>query len=262
MATFSEILKSNYQRLFDGCIVRESKYPQVNRCVETIVGGRSEYEKIAAATGIPWYFTGIVHLMECSCNFKKHLHNGDPLTARTVRVPQGYPKRGNPPFSFFDSAVDALNLEGFSNWSEWSVAGMLFCFEKYNGFGYRRKNINSPYLWSGSNQYSKGKFVRDGYFDPQAVSSQIGTAVILRRMSELQIAIAGEKDTISVIKKTGQHVAFAPKTHQASAEELQRLLNAVGQQLRIDGYAGRNTSDAYQRVTGEYLKGDSQNENS
>ncbi|MEO6188026.1 MAG: hypothetical protein ABIO82_07915 [Ginsengibacter sp.] len=258
MAIFSEILKADYQRLFDGCIVRESKYPQVNRCVETIVAGKPQYEEIASATGVPWYFIGIVHLMECSCNFNKHLHNGDPLSARTVRVPKGYPKQGNPPFSFFDSAVDALTLEGFSQWTEWSVAGMLYCFEKYNGFGYRKKNINSPYLWSGSNQYSKGKFVKDGVFDPQAVSSQIGTAVILRRMSELQIAIAGEKDTISVIKRLGKNVAFATKKYQADAEKLQRLLNAVGQQLRIDGFAARNTSDAYQRVTGEYLKGDPQ----
>jgi hypothetical protein len=195
-------------------------------------------------------------MMECSCSFNKHLHNGDPLAGRTVRVPRGYPKKGNPPFSFFDSAVDALNVEGFTQWPDWSISGMLYCFERYNGFGYRKKNINSPYLWSGSNQYSKGKYVKDGVYDPQAVSSQIGTAVILRRLSELQIAIAGEIDTISVIKDFGRKVKFDAEHYQSDAEQLQRLLNAVGQQLRIDGFAGRHTSDAYHRVSGSYLEGD------
>ncbi|MEO6288534.1 MAG: hypothetical protein ABIO76_01360 [Ginsengibacter sp.] len=256
MAAFSVTIKTEYQRLFAGCVIREAKYAMIDSCVKTITGGKQQYEAIAAASKIPWYFIGIVHMMECSCNFKKHLHNGDPLTAKTVRVPKGYPKNGNPPFTFLDSAIDALNVEGFTQWSNWSIAGMLYCFEKYNGFGYRKKNINSPYLWSGSNNYSKGKYVKDGIFDPQAVSSQVGTAVILRRMSELQIAIAGEKDSISTIKDLGKEVKFEPDQYHLNAEQLQRLLNAVGQQLRIDGFAGRHTSDAYQRISGDYLEGD------
>lgn len=256
MAALSESLKTGYQRLFDTCVIREGKYPVLDKCVQTIVAGQKQYEAISAATGIPWYFIGIIHNMECSCNFNKHLHNGDPLNARTAQVPKGNPKKGNPPFSFFDSATDALNVEGFTQWADWSIGGMLYCFEKYNGFGYRKKNINSPYLWSCSNQYSKGKYVKDGIFDPQAVSSQVGTAVILRRMSELQIAVAGELDSISQIKKLGNEVIYDPKNYHINAEQMQKLLNSVGQQLRSDGFAGRNTSDAYQRVTGNYLKGD------
>ncbi len=257
MPLLTDSLKTDYQRLFDTCIIREGKYPVVDKCVQTIVAGKAQYEPIAATTNVPWYFIGILHNMECGCNFNKHLHNGDPLAGRTVQVPKGNPKNGNPPFTFFDSAVDALNIEGFAQWPDWSISGMLYSFEKYNGFGYRKNNINSPYLWSGSNQYSKGKYVKDNVFDPQAVSAQIGTAVILRRMSELQIAIAGEKDLISQIKNLGEEVIFDPTNVHDNALQLQKLLNSVGQQLRIDGMAGRNTSDAYQRVTGNYLKGDS-----
>ena len=256
MPALSQSLTNEYQHLFDTCVIREGKYPVLNKCVQTIAAGKEAYESISAATGIPWYFIGIIHNMECSCNFNKHLHNGDPLTARTVQVPKGNPKKGNPPFTFFDSAIDALNVEGFTKWADWSIGGMLYCFEKYNGFGYRKKNINSPYLWSCSNQYSRGKFVKDGVFDPNAVSSQVGTAVILRRMSELQIAVAGEIDRISQIKSLGDEVEYDPKNYHLNAEQLQKLLNSVGQQLRADGFAGRNTSDAYQRVTGNYLKGD------
>ena len=256
MPAFTEPLKTEYQRLFDTCIIRESKYPVLDKVVQTITAGKNQYEQISEATNIPWYFIGITHNMESGCNFKKHLHNGDPLTARTVQVPKGYPKKGNPPFSFFDSAVDALQLEGFAKWTDWSIGGMLYSFEKYNGFGYRKNNINSPYLWSCSNQYSKGKYVKDGVFDPQAVSSQVGTAVILRRMSELQIAVAGELDILSQVKDIGSGVKFDPDKYHLNAEQLQKLLNAAGQHLRVDGKAGRNTSDAYKRVTGSFLSGD------
>jgi len=39
-------------------------------------------------------------------SFKLHLHNGDPLTARTVNVPKGRPKTGQPPFAWGISAKD------------------------------------------------------------------------------------------------------------------------------------------------------------
>jgi lysozyme family protein len=47
--------------------------------------------------------------------------------------------------------------------------------------GYRRRGIMpTPYLWSYSNLYEKGKFVADGHFDPESVSKQCGTALMLK----------------------------------------------------------------------------------
>lgn len=42
--------------------------------------------------------------------------------------------------------------------------------------------INSPYLWSFSDQWTKGKFVADHKFDPNATSKQCGAAVMLRAL--------------------------------------------------------------------------------
>ena len=135
-------------------------------------------------------------MMESSCNFHEHLHNGDPLTARTVQVPSaGRPKHGNPPFTFEQSAADALAIDGLTTWKDWSVSGTLFIFERYNGFGYRPHGINSPYLWSFSNQYSKGKFTKDNVFDPAVPSGQAGTAVILKRMAARKLTAVGAPRT-------------------------------------------------------------------
>ena len=47
----------------------------------------------------------------------------------------------------------------------------------------RYPEVLTPYLWSFSNHYKKGKFVKDGKFDPEFVSKQCGAAVILKLMS-------------------------------------------------------------------------------
>ena len=100
----------------------------------------------------------------------------------TVRVPKGRPKQGQPPFTWEESASDALVFDGLHKWKDWSLPGTLFVLERFNGFGYRNKGIHSPYLWSFSNHYAKGKFVADGVFSATAVSNQCGAAVLLFRM--------------------------------------------------------------------------------
>jgi hypothetical protein len=74
--------------------------------------------------------------------------------------------------------------------SGWSVPESLWFMERYNGFGYRGRGQGTtppkrtPYLWSFTNHYVKGKFVRDSVFDPNAVSRQAGAAAILQRLQQ------------------------------------------------------------------------------
>lgn len=137
------------------------------------------------SSGVPWYFIACVHYMECSFSFKRHLHNGDPLTGFTVHVPAHRPMVGhNPPFTFEESAVDAIKLMKYDQVTNWSLPFILLKLEGYNGFGYNKKGIHTPYLWSFSNHYTKGKYVKDGVYDADAVSTQLGAAVILKRMEQ------------------------------------------------------------------------------
>lgn len=71
-------------------------------------------------------------------------------------------------------------MQGFHDVRDWSVPHMLYLLEKYNGWGYRMPRLASPYLWSFSNLYTKGKFVRDGVYDPNAGSKQRGVALLLK----------------------------------------------------------------------------------
>jgi lysozyme family protein len=66
-----------------------------------------------------------------------------------------------------------------AKWKDWSVGGTLSLLEQYNGLGYATKGIPSPYIWSGTDQYSKGKYVADHMFDPSVVDAQFGCAGLI-----------------------------------------------------------------------------------
>lgn len=177
-------LKDEYQAWFDACEVRAGQQGAVDYYVKRLKLGQPNYEQVGQdLNGIPWYFIGVIHGMECGFNFNGHLHNGDPLSACTMHVPAGRPQTGAPPFTWRQSARDALTMKGFQQVTDWSMPHILFFLERYNGMGYRMRRAATPYLWSFSNLYSKGKFVQDGHFDPDAVSRQCGAALMLKAVA-------------------------------------------------------------------------------
>jgi len=261
MAKLTDALRTEYQRLFDTCQIRPERMDGVDAMVATILQGQSRYARVGRTTGVPWFVIGVLHSLESGCRFDGHLHNGDPLTARTVQVPKGRPRTGQPPFTWEASAADALN-DAYAGWSDWSVPGILFKWETYNGWGYRAHHpeVLSPYLWSYTTHYSRGKYVADGTFSASAVSKQTGAAALLRRLAE-----KGEMDAAPVVTEPdlpqrlgpAGAVRYNPKVIQPGAIALQQFLNRFpGIALREDGKLGERSSDAYKRLFGHHLDGD------
>ncbi|MFL6208120.1 MAG: hypothetical protein ACJ74W_04680 [Pyrinomonadaceae bacterium] len=266
--SFTNALRDEYQNLFGQCQVRPNQLALVDNLAAKIEANKARYQQVGGPLNIPWYFIGIVHNMECSLNFSQHLHNGDPLTAFTKQVPAGRPKVGHgPPFTWEESAADALSMRNLQSPAGWSLPATLYKLERYNGFGYRTRNtgINTPYLWSFSNLYAKGKFVKDGVFNANAVSQQCGAAVLLRRMAETGKIVfgtdgeplLGEAGAPPDLSQFAPLVRFAPNEISENARALQNALNKFpGIFLLADGRAGQNTSDAFKRITGHFLLGD------
>lgn len=173
-------LSNEYRAFFDTCVPAVNHQDQIASRVDHLVSNAPRYKALGTSLQIPWFFVGVIHSLESNFDFTSHLHNGDPLSARTVHVPEKRPTQGEPPFTWEESATDALRMKGFSGQADWSLARMLFRWESYNGFGYRRLGLPSPYLWSFSQHYTKGLFVKDHVFDPDKVSRQCGAAVLLR----------------------------------------------------------------------------------
>jgi uncharacterized protein (TIGR02594 family) len=179
-----EDLKAEYKKLWDTATIREGKEGTVAAAAAKLLSLRPHYDKVGAATRVPWYVIGLIHSLEASFRLDRHLHNGDPLSGRTCQVPADHPKSGSPPFSWEASAIDALTLKGLQNIGAWTIERICYQLEAYNGWGYRNNfpTVKSPYLWSFTNQYSKGKYVADHKFDHNAVSAQVGAMAILKKL--------------------------------------------------------------------------------
>jgi lysozyme family protein len=182
--TLTPKLNKEYLELFASCVVSPDRQAEVDTIKDKIVANRQRYEQVELATKVPWYVVAVIHSLEGSLNFKTHLHNGDPLSAKTVQVPKGRPP-GTPPFTWEVSAIDALHFDNLTGVTNWILPVLLFKLEGFNGFGYRTRHpeVLTPYLWSFTNHYQKGKFVADGKFDPNARSKQCGAAAILKTLA-------------------------------------------------------------------------------
>jgi lysozyme family protein len=178
-------LADDYAAMFKAATLRPENAEAANWHLTMMRQSRERYEAAGKRTGVPWYFIAATHGLEASFNFRAHFHNGDfPLTRRTRQVPAGRPLVWLPPSSWEDSTVDALKLMGFAGADDWSLPRTLYRLEAYNGFGYRRIGRATPYLWSFSNLYERGKYVADGTFNANARSQQCGAALMLKLLSD------------------------------------------------------------------------------
>lgn len=171
-------VSAGYANLWAKAQIRPERLGAVNAIALGIARNKARYSRVSPS--IPWWFVGIVHHLESGGNFATHLHNGDPLTRRTIHVPAGRPLAGAAPFVWEMSAFDAMDMKGLTHETDWSPAKACWNFERYNGFGYTVRGINSPYVWSFSSLYARGKYIADGVFSASAVSQQCGAAAILK----------------------------------------------------------------------------------
>jgi lysozyme family protein len=255
--------RQEYQTLFDSCEIRPDKKARVQERVTQIIAKKGRYEKVEAETRVPWYIVAVIHSLEGDLDFSTHLHNGDSLSHRTKNVPAGRPAAGSPPFTWEESAVDALQFDHLTSHQDWTLPGSLGALECYNGIGYRNHNIPSPYLWSFSNQYARGKFDSDGHFNSDLVSAQCGAAVLLKAMVlEGHIAFPGSSADraplgVSVTPANPAnpaapvypgHVVTEDETDKDLVKTLQNRLNEVGcGPIDVDGTFGKNIKDAVMR---------------
>jgi len=177
------MLKPDYKVLWNTMVIDPKRQPAMKLAAQHIKQFIVRYQNVGISTcplqPVPWYVVGLIHKMEGGQNFNTHLYNGDPLSERTTHVPAGRPVKGVPPFSWEFSATCALRDQGWGEPKVWDIDDVLARLERYNGLGYQKQDMYTPYLWSGTNHYIKGKYVSDGRFDQEAISLQLGAAPIL-----------------------------------------------------------------------------------
>lgn len=176
-------LKAANEKRWTVCQVHSNKAQLVEAVCKRLLAGKARYETVQGKTHVPWPLIAVIHEREASGSWAANLAQGDPWNHVSIHVP-----RGRGPFtSWEDAAVDALmNCPPYAGKNtDWSIGGALTLLEEYNGLGYARMGIPSPYIWADTDQYVKGKYVSDGHFDPNVVDQQIGCAALLKEMQTL-----------------------------------------------------------------------------
>lgn len=142
---------------------------------------KDKYEAVEEATGMPAELVAAIHWRESSGNFNTYLHNGQKLGQTTTLVPKGIYFE-----DWTEAAIDAVTNYGtpLSSIDPNNIETYYDYAEHYNGMGYANKGLPSPYVWAGTSNYEKGKYVADGKFDPNYVDQQLGVAVMLRTLLE------------------------------------------------------------------------------
>jgi lysozyme family protein len=235
-------LKGEYRSRWDRMKVK--RRAAIDAVARKILAGKERYQAVEADTGVPWAIVGVWHNREAGCDFAGVLHNGEKIlgTGRKTRlVPSG---RG--PFDdWHEAALDAIALKGWNKNTKWSIEFFLYGSETFNGFGYRMRGVPSAYLWAGSDQYTKGKFVKDGPrgWDPNVVDKQLGVAPLMRRLWEL--------DPDAVFGNDSHSAPSAPVIinvddglDDVEIEEIQTLLRRKKYLVVVDGLWGKKTAGA------------------
>lgn len=159
----------------------------VDSVSQRLVAAKQRYQLVEDKTGVPWAVVAVIHERESSQSWSASLAQGDPWNHVSVHVP-----RGRGPFQSWEAAAeDALIVcpPHAAHWHDWTIGGALTLLEQYNGLGYAVRGIPSPYVWASTDQYSHGKYIADGHFDPNAIDHQIGCAALLVRMALLDPTI-------------------------------------------------------------------------
>lgn len=202
-------IQEKYEAMYASMVIKEKWKSPIYRTARQIVANKDKYKEISVACGgnIPWQFIGVIHNRESGCRFDRHLHNGDPLTARTRLVPKGRPLKGKPPFTFLQSAVDALQMKGYHTITDWSMGNQCNLLEIYNGLGYRNKGVSNPYLWSGSQHYTKGKYIRDHVYSASVVDVQMGVMPLLKAIYDVD----SDHTDVKAAEKTSRRMKFTKR---------------------------------------------------
>lgn len=212
-----EELRPQYQALWDS--MEFTRNAQIQEAARKIIRNRDIYEQLQKELGVPWFWIGAIHMRESSNNFNTHLHNGDSLSGRTRRVPPGRPIA--PPangvrYTWLESARDALQQKGLQSIDNWDIPTLCYQAERYNGWGYRYSKSRplSPYLWAGTNHYTKGKFVSDGRYSSSVIDPQLGVVPVMKAVMAITQAtsVPGSRSswTDSTVKWLGLSGASLP----------------------------------------------------
>lgn len=247
---YDESFTANQERVGSMQVgLSESQMRDMSVFVDKWEQNKNRYQAVSLLTNMPPELIAAIHWRESSGRFDTYLHQGDPLGRPAVNWPNNIPV-----FHVWeDAAVHALNMkdslrEQLEIDAATKDATLLATYaEAYNGLGYHYRDKPSPYVYSGTSEYSSGKFVSDGRYNAATVDQQLGVMPMLG-------AIGGLPEEMNMSpKRADQAFAWArvlngskvlrQGDHGMEVEALQSKLAQLGYDIGQDGDFGPGTKN-------------------
>lgn len=244
-----DVYEEHEKRAPDLHIQLGSRGPDLEAFVANWEKNKARYEKVSAETGVPAKLVAALHWRESTGDFGTYLHQGDPIGKKSVNEPKGILFD-----NWHDAAVDAIQqkqgiIDSTNMTAETTDLESIATFaEAYNGLGYHNADRVSPYVYAGTDAYSRGKYVSDGKFSSSHVDQQLGVLAMMDSIGGLDQELA-EVTPDEAWKQVvdGKKILRQGDTGPA-VEKLQEKLG-----LDADGDFGsgtRKSVEAFQRKNG------------
>ncbi len=241
---FTDTLANEYFELLAN--LKITRASEVNATAKRLLKTVHRFDAVSEATGVPAVWGAASFEREASSDFRLSPAQGDPWNKVSTHVP-----RGRGPFQSWEAAcIDSYQLDHLDQVGpgNWTMLRACYEGEKFNGWGYRSHGINSPYLWAGTNAYSKGKYVADGKWSAGSVDKQLGIVPVMLKMIELEPGLALTPVATPTAPPQASAPTASPEGLGGDVEEvrhMQHLLNTHQHaDLKEDGSYGPLTQAA------------------
>jgi lysozyme family protein len=226
MAGVSSLTAANAQRWAVARMLT-AKGAAFRATARRLVAVKDRYLRVAKTTNVPWHVVAVIHEREAAQRWDASIAQGDPWDRISTHIPKG---RG--PFASWEAAaIDALeNCPPFAaRWKDWSPGGTLTLLEQFNGLGYANMDKPSPYIWAGTDQYARGKYIADGKYDPDVVDSQLGCTGMLLAMAEIDAFVASALGRSTLVAPAPAPVpgGSTPATSRSLIQAALALVNSL-----------------------------------
>ncbi len=120
--------------------------------------------------------------------------------------------------------------------------------EYYNGLGYHNRDTASPYVYSGTDNYDRGKYVSDGKYSSTHRDQQLGVMSMVDRIGGADIDLEADTDGTRAWARvvSGAKVLERGATGKV-VELLQQKLRAAGFEAGDDGDFGPTVQGAVKK---------------
>lgn len=181
--------RSRYESWINNAQIDPDEADKVAAALARAIRNRPRVEAVARQLNVPWTLLAAFVEREASGRLDRHPANGDSLKRKTVSDPAGLPRHVQPPYTYENCAEEEYAEIVRPANGVWTLAEMCHAAEHFNGIGYVKMGVPSPYVVAATTCEEMGKFIADHKFSRSVEDEQVGCLALWIAMREAGIQV-------------------------------------------------------------------------